>query len=635
MAKMQIEIHTGHASPWSNQFDQDEITIGRADDADVRLHPTKDTACTRGIHARIVRDDDDWVLVVDHDSGVRIVDERGKVLRSCTQGEKFPLAGETYFELGNGGPRLSASAVGAGLPVTDRRVHGGNVPLPVGRVSGDVVKKANTAPKLIAGTVVLILLVGMGMAYWIIDVRHRGQTEVTTLGGQVRAETEEIRRRTEEGLGELREAVAQRSELTEAQLAILESSVTELREQPSDRMYEVLVEASKSVWLTGLYDVNTGGFRGGGTAWTVRDGVLATNAHVAEALLEEMNLAAGIIPVVRREGRPDQQVVLSTRMVIHPGYERWATRFSHQFDWVPGGGADLVSHVSPYDVALLYPEAEDTDLGRPLPLASNIRSRSLDSINVGYAGFPSENITGQPTLHRVSGRVSTQTDYFYRTTDELDHHLIHYTAPTVGGASGSPMFDESGEVIGLVSAGSNIFVEGRRAPVGFNYAQRVDVLMELLVDVADTRQDERDVIIERVLRTERITPEEFVDVLAKDLVGDRAHEFTDYEMTISDVGFQNGETLDLTLSPGRHYIFAVISQDWQDVNLAAFQGGTLVLRNINPLWFASAELGAEAAERQISLTVFTLANIHNPPSTAVLRVISFPALRPPAELFGQ
>ncbi|TVS09371.1 MAG: hypothetical protein EA423_00195, partial [Phycisphaerales bacterium] len=409
MAAIQIEIQTGYASPWSGKFEQERVTIGRGPNADVRLHPTKDTACAREVHATIEQSPDSpsgWTLTAHHQSGVTVLGPGGRTLKRLGAGESHPIDIEVQFELGEGGPRLGASAVGQELPATEARPTGGRAPLPVGRVSGDVIRRANRAPKLIAAVVVLVLLVGGGLGYWIFAVRGQGQV----IAQQT---TEELERRTEE----LRAAIAADTELTEAQLATLRESVTELREQPSDRMAQVLVEASPSVWLTGVINPETGGFTAGGTAWTVSESQLATNAHVAEALETLTKMIEGAVPVALREGRREQMITLSSEMLIHPGYKRWTEILSRQLQGDAAGRLLQFRFIQPCDVAVLTPAEPATDLGAPLKIASGVDSRSLVGDAVGYVGFPSENIAGLPSQQRVSGRISNQTDFIFQPAD--------------------------------------------------------------------------------------------------------------------------------------------------------------------------------------------------------------------------
>src|SRR5690606_38902218 len=112
----------------------------------------------REIHAMVERDSDGWKVKATHDSGVTVLDRSNRAIRRLGNGETHRIEGELVFELGQGGPRIAAVTVGAALPATEVRPSGG-APLPVGRVSGDVVASAKRAPLLIAALGAVVVLV--------------------------------------------------------------------------------------------------------------------------------------------------------------------------------------------------------------------------------------------------------------------------------------------------------------------------------------------------------------------------------------------------------------------------------------------------------------------------------------------
>lgn len=585
---IQIEIQTGYNSPWSREFDQDTITIGRAADADVRMHPTKDTASARDVHAVVERDDEGWKVTARHDSGVTIVDRSGRQIRHLGNGESHRIEGESTFELGQGGPRLGAVAVGEALPATEVRAIG-STPLPVGRVSGDVVASAKRAPLMIAAVGALVVLVAGALSYWIFAVRGQNQR---------------IAKQTQQQMQDLRQSIETGTRLTSDQIQTLEASLTELREQPSDVLAAVLVGASDSVWLTGVMDMDTGAYEHVGTSWTVTPDRLATNAHVAVAIGELMDRFPGSVPVVRRGNDHNQIVRLSTDMLVHPGYHRWSDILSAQFREVPGGQVANVQFIPPCDVALLSPASEDADLGEPLPLSSEITSRSLVGDSVGSIGFPTEHIAGLPSQQRVSGRVTSQSDYLFQLGDLVDAQLLHYSGVTTGGASGSPLLNEEGEVIGLVSAGSVIFMDGRRIPVGINYAQRADLLGELLEGVADERQAERSQRWAERLKEVLVSPERMLDRIARLELGDAELITEDFQAEITEAGIDHGYTLNIKIEPGVKYSLIGVSDDWRDVRMVLLQGDSVVGQNLNPAWYVIINVPEQADEVEVTAVLY-------------------------------
>lgn len=587
-SKIQIEIQTGYNSPWSREFDKQTINIGRAPTADVRMHPTKDTSSARDIHALVQRDSDGWKVTATHDSGVTVLDRSGKSVRRLANGESHRIEGELTFELGQGGPQLCALTVGEALPATEVRASGG-APLPVGRVSGDVVASARRAPLMIAALGAVVLLVAGGLSYWIFAVRGQGQ---------------QIARQTQQQVDSLRESIETGTRLTASQIDNLETSLTELREQPSDVLAQILVDASASVWLTGVMDPETGAYEHGGTSWTVTEDRLATNAHVAEAVGDLLQIFPGSIPVALREGNRDQMIRLSTDMLLHPGYTRWSDILSEQFREVPGGRMANVNFIPPCDVALLMPAEEGTDLGTPLPISSEVLSRSLVGDGVGSVGFPTENIAGLPSQQRISGRITSQSDFLFQNADLEDAQLLHYSGVIAGGASGSPIFNEQGEVVGLVSAGSMVFVGGKRIPVGINYGQRVDLLQELLAGVADQRQAERSARWSERLREVLVSPERMLTRIANIELGDVPVAAEDFDGEIVEAGIDHGYTVTVKIEPNTKYTLIGVSEEWLDVRMILLQGDTVVGRNMTPSWYVAINILPQPVEMEFTAVLY-------------------------------
>jgi S1-C subfamily serine protease len=95
-----------------------------------------------------------------------------------------------------------------------------------------------------------------------------------------------------------------------------------------------------------------------------------------------------------------------------------------------------------------------------------------------------------PVATMQSGIITSVTDYWLSKSDPGNRLLIQHNLGATGGASGSPVFDTNGRVIGILSAGNIIgqvdFDTGKpiRAPSGvmINFAQRVDVLTDFMQD---------------------------------------------------------------------------------------------------------------------------------------------------------
>lgn len=210
-----------------------------------------------------------------------------------------------------------------------------------------------------------------------------------------------------------------------------------------------------------------------GTAWVAAGrGVVVTNAHVAEAAAEahaEASMGAWVI------FSGQSQPCRVRRAIIHPEYAQSQAR-GHR--------------IPSFDVAVLELETPPPHAG--LPLASRMKLLSLRELqSVAYLGFPMENLAGggtnleRPKAIAKKGTISSMEDWHMRHADDpAQRQLIKHDLGVAGGASGSPLFDEAGDVVGIISAGNMEHLYDpqtkrmRRAPSGvlLNFAQRIDVL---------------------------------------------------------------------------------------------------------------------------------------------------------------
>jgi S1-C subfamily serine protease len=150
--------------------------------------------------------------------------------------------------------------------------------------------------------------------------------------------------------------------------------------------------------------------------------------------------------------------------------------------------------VTAYDVGLLYVE-ERTD--NHFHIAPKAELEKLDSgYRVAFLGFPMERMQGgginikYPVATMQSGILTSATDYWLSKAEFVNRLLLQHNLGATGGASGSPIFNVRGEVVGVLSAGNIIGqvvsgqgkVEVARAPsaVMVNFAQRIDCLKDIL-----------------------------------------------------------------------------------------------------------------------------------------------------------
>lgn len=219
-----------------------------------------------------------------------------------------------------------------------------------------------------------------------------------------------------------------------------------------------------------------------GTAWAVAPGMLATNAHVAEQWEE---LSDGDEFLVRDNSSTPVDLRIE-RVEYHPGYEMFR---EFRARYLPAAA----SMPDAFDVALLHVSEEDADkLNPPLELASNSNAQDLKAgQKICMIGFPMEDQAkdgidrDRPEPRMIPGFVTRMADVFFANAEPEDCLSLACSLQSAGGASGSPLFNSAGEVVGLNSAGDYKFVGSERFGSGGAYGQRVDILRELIDGVAD------------------------------------------------------------------------------------------------------------------------------------------------------
>lgn len=260
------------------------------------------------------------------------------------------------------------------------------------------------------------------------------------------------------------------------------------------------VEENKSgIWLIGsMNEARPDEFKGYGTAWVYHpDGqrpVLVTNQHVID-LLGSDRPEDGWAPYIRRS---DEENTFTLRLhwgsrKTHPHLQRLSSFVGEDYELRKANVFDLAT------IQLLNSE-KDPDLAQH---ALSIGDPSEADVGefVGYIGFPSENLGAssfqsrhpEPTF--VKGTIARISDLFGLTTEIPQHRnlmLVDMTA--MGGASGSPLFNSEGNVIGIVSSGDVLHIDASsvagnrntpprstvRIPVGFTNAYAAHLVRELV-----------------------------------------------------------------------------------------------------------------------------------------------------------
>lgn len=207
-----------------------------------------------------------------------------------------------------------------------------------------------------------------------------------------------------------------------------------------------------------------------GTAWAVAPDQFVTNAHVALAFSDlyknfkkSGNLAEFEVYVAINQSKKRCKI---THVQLHPEYDRKA-------DWSDG------------DYAILH--TGDT-VEHYLKCASESELKALkQGDHIAFLGFPMEGLfkdnlnVESPVATMQEGVIVAISDQNMGDSGFEKNTLVRHNLPTVGGASGSPIFSTNGNVIAILNAGNMVFDKkgGRTAHAGqVNFAVRIDCLQK-------------------------------------------------------------------------------------------------------------------------------------------------------------
>ena len=283
---------------------------------------------------------------------------------------------------------------------------------------------------------------------------------------------------------------------------------------------QLIAKYQKSVFLVDEVDVG-GNSQTGATAWVVQlpDGrkAFATNAHVGGLLADARKNHYRLLVRSPEAEHREYEIVDA---IIHPAYAAFEAMLAEADKRASAGMIREVGLSPAYDVAILIPDKQE-GLPPALPLASD---KALSTLHAGepiaFIGYPAENLvsfdTNAPTPTSQVG-IITSVRNFFLTEEGGPAQLIEHSLPSAGGASGSPIFDQQGEVIALLSGGNNIASKDGRIPNAalVNFAQRVDLLRDLAENKAKDQLDaDKRMWAEAVARWSR-SPESIAAVYAK------------------------------------------------------------------------------------------------------------------------
>lgn len=354
----------------------------------------------------------------------------------------------------------------------------------------------------------------------------------------------------------------------------LRRPAAEVREVPTQQ--EVFATISRSTYVV-MKEKEVRGrkvYSAEGTAWSVKKGLLATNAHVAAIFA---TLQPGEVLIARSHtiagDEPHDLRIVGTK--THPGYKAFSDLVNEVMPFFPSTKS-FGDTIPACDVAVL--EIADEDQAKQAPPLALYTDEEVEALEPGMkiysAGFPIEGLTAQdwtrPNASTLSSQVSKINDVFLGQARAPEGHTFSYQFSVVGGQSGSPVTDEYGRVIGLVSA-MNVggFMDRGRVPNPGSYGPRVDLLLELLDGTADEVQQKRNKRwrnrIREVFAQGISNPEPFAVYLSR-FVGDQADwkwKGLTYVGDVQAVELKTGEdvTVDFDIPGEGKYVISIIAED--------------------------------------------------------------------------
>lgn len=290
-----------------------------------------------------------------------------------------------------------------------------------------------------------------------------------------------------------------------------------------------------------------------GTAWSYRPGQLATNSHVAD-LLAGLRRDQRLVARAVRGGNVVEVGI--SAVTKHPAYDLFGKAWSTYPPWLD----KHVAHpVGQFDVALLTIRDEDRAAqGEPLPVATADQSAKVrQGQELHYLGYPSENKNAnpeRPDLHYLTGKCTKLSDAWWAPASRFDvEGIVSVQFPGAGGASGGPLFDRSGRVIGLLAAGDvTSSGAGGRSSEGIIHGANVALLRE--VDGSTVPRERRREIEEgmRALYRKGIDGK----LIVEDVTAGFKKAFDEAGVTL--VRESGRDTMvETTLRAGEHYDFSV------------------------------------------------------------------------------
>ncbi len=236
---------------------------------------------------------------------------------------------------------------------------------------------------------------------------------------------------------------------------------------PAERLAHVAEDKADAVGVLAFVDSSSANqeLKGNGTTFAVAPRVFVANAAIVWSAAEMMKQGIDCYIVVKGE---ELQRLRVTGTRLHPRGENPQLSFEGE-----------TPKVFPYDVGLILTEADAPDWFEVAP------DEALFALEIGQAtgflGFSQDTSMSNPEPKSGAGQIVGLTDFWLKPVDPKQQFLIQHNLMVPTGASGSPLFDVKGRLLGLLTIplGSEEAAGGGFAPNSAVFGQRIDLLKEV------------------------------------------------------------------------------------------------------------------------------------------------------------